>query len=53
MKAEPEAVFKERYESACRKKESQAQKELARLVKEYGKDGVLFYLIFFVDNIIR
>lgn len=41
LKAEPEAVFKERHESACRKKESQAQKELARLVKEYGKDGVL------------
>ncbi len=41
LKAEPEAVFKERHDSACRKKESQAQKEIKRLVKEYGEEGVL------------
>ncbi|MGC1068714.1 hypothetical protein WKH16_22505 [Pantoea agglomerans] len=41
LKAEPETVFKERHDSACRKKESQAQKEMKRLVKEYGEDGVL------------
>lgn len=41
LKNEPEAVFKERYDSACRKKESQAQKEMRRLVKEYGEEAVL------------
>lgn len=41
LKAEPESVLTERHESACRKKESQAQKELGRLVKEYGEEGVL------------
>lgn len=41
LKTEPEAVFKERYDSACRKKESQAQKEMRRLVKEYGEEAVL------------
>ncbi|MBU6520484.1 hypothetical protein KOL70_21250 [Pantoea sp. B270] len=40
LKAEPEVVFKERHDSACRKKESQAQKDIRRLVKEYGEDGV-------------
>ncbi|MEN4692853.1 hypothetical protein ABEG96_08005 [Pantoea agglomerans] len=41
LKTEPEVVFKERYDSACRKKESQAQKEMRRLVKEYGEEAVL------------
>ncbi|MDY0900329.1 hypothetical protein [Pantoea agglomerans] len=41
LKTEPEVVFKERYDSACRKKESQAQKEMRRLVKEYGEKAVL------------
>ncbi|CNF23465.1 hypothetical protein OU500_003353 [Yersinia enterocolitica] len=40
LQAEPEVVFKERHDNACRKKESQAQKEIKRLVKEYGEDGV-------------
>lgn len=40
LKIEPEEVFKERHDNACRKKESQAQKEIRRLVKEYGEDGV-------------
>jgi hypothetical protein len=40
LKAEPEVVFQERHDSACRKKESQAQKEIRRLVREYGEDGV-------------
>ncbi|WP_455915902.1 hypothetical protein [Pantoea agglomerans] len=37
----PEQVFKERRDNACRIRGSQAQKEIARLVKEYGKEGVL------------
>lgn len=37
----PEEVFKERRANACRVRSSQAQKEIARLVKEYGKEGVL------------
>ncbi|MFK3875896.1 hypothetical protein [Pantoea agglomerans] len=41
LKTEPEVVFKERYDSACRKKESLAQKEMRRLVKEYGEEAVL------------
>ncbi len=40
LQIEPEVVFKERHDNACRKKESQAQKEIKRLVKEYGEDGV-------------
>lgn len=41
LKQDPDAVFKERHENACRTRESQAQKEMKRLVKEYGQDGVL------------
>ncbi|MFH2379677.1 hypothetical protein ABK675_23055 [Hafnia paralvei] len=41
LKQDPQSVFKERHENACRTRESQAQKEMKRLVKEYGQDGVL------------
>lgn len=40
LQVEPEVVFKERHDNACRKKESQAQKDVKRLVKEYGEEGV-------------
>lgn len=40
LKENPDAVFKERHDSACRIRESQAQKAMKRLVKEYGEEGV-------------
>lgn len=41
LKADPDLVFKERHDSACLKRESQAQKDIRRLFKEYGESGVL------------
>jgi hypothetical protein len=40
LRENPEAVFKERHDNACRIRESQAQKAMKRLVKEYGEEGV-------------
>jgi len=40
LREDPETVFKERHEKACRIRESQAQKAMKRLVKEYGEEGV-------------
>jgi len=40
LREDPEAVFKERHEKACRIRESQAQRAIRRLVREYGEDGV-------------
>lgn len=40
LKDNPDAVFKERSDNASRIRESQAQKAMKRLVKEYGEDGV-------------
>lgn len=41
LKADPDLVFKERHDSACLKRGSQAQKDIRRLFKEYGESGVL------------
>jgi len=41
LKEDPLTVFNECHESAVAKKESQAQRDMRRLVREYGEDGVL------------
>lgn len=41
LKEDPLTVFNECHENAVAKKESQAQRDLRRLVREYGEDGVL------------
>lgn len=40
LKENPDAVFRERHNIACRIRESQAQKAIKRLFKEYGEEGV-------------
>lgn len=41
LQRDPDCVFKEMYAKACKTRETQAQKEMKRLLKEYGEDGVL------------
>lgn len=41
LQKDPEIVFKEKHEQTCKTRETQAQKEMKRLVKEYGENGVL------------
>lgn len=40
LREDPETVFKERHEKACLIRESQAQRAIKRLVREYGESGV-------------
>jgi len=40
LKEDPQTVFNQCHENAVVKKENQAQRDLRRLVREYGEDGV-------------